>query len=71
MLTARMSPTWFQQNLLWTERQKVPAALIAAVEPYNKIQNTSSTLADSHSSDYANKVDMDEVAPANNFYVDD
>jgi hypothetical protein len=54
-------------------KAKVLAALIAAVERYNKIQNTNSTPADSHSLDYVselNNVDMDEVAPWDDFYMD-
>jgi hypothetical protein len=55
-------------------KAKVLAALIAAVERYNKIQNTNSTPANSHSLDYVsepNDVDMDEVAPRDDFYMDD
>jgi hypothetical protein len=55
-------------------KAKVLAALFAAVECYNKIQNTNSAQADSHSLDYVsepNDVDMDKVAPRDNFYPDD
>jgi hypothetical protein len=55
-------------------KAKVLAALIAAVECYNKIPNTNSTPADSHSLDHVselNDVDMDEVAPRNDLYLDD
>jgi hypothetical protein len=51
-------------------KAKVLAALIAAVERYNK---TNSTPADSHSLDFVSEpsdVDMDEVAPGDDFYMD-